>query len=477
MLKTFVLLLLSIQVIHADVGYSSYTRVGPYKAVVGRNLQTYDDGYIVYNIDGSTDDYKVIQKAVNAAILKGGGEVFIKGGIYILNHSITVGNKVHFRGDGMDVTTLKLADHAEAFVDEDSGRSGFIRVQAPYSVTISDLTLDGNKCNQYNDDAHQYGKHGIYMEGVTNLWVDNVKAINWQGYGFDFHIFTAGSKWGKRLTVSNCIVNNNNQDGLIATNTLNVFVVNTTANNNGGHGLSVKLGPTNATFINNTAMNNGYGTFYMKGGCGIMLQNNRDVSTSVAQIFKNQVSNNFRAGICTNDAQYVHIRDNSVNNCECYQMSQTYSSFIENNKCTGELQFDINSDSKLNSSGTFTSYDQLTGNNLNIFEQNNQFTLDICQFNNQTNDCPNVQPTPPIDSSTGSNQQTSTGSNPNPDPAGTAASVTEVTNNEASTMSVSTKLAISLPVCGFLLVVAIVVGVIAYKKRWCCKKVVDQPRV
>ncbi len=91
--------------------------------------------------DGSTDDTTAIQDALDAATAVG-GTVFVPSGTYIVT-TLTLKANTRLQGGGMGVSVLKLKNTTN--VD-------LIQVAADASnVTVSDLSLDGNRANQGSD--------------------------------------------------------------------------------------------------------------------------------------------------------------------------------------------------------------------------------------------------------------------------------------------------------------------------------------
>src|SRR5207249_31502 len=123
---------------------------------------------------------------------------------------------------------------------------------------VSNMTIDGNKQNQYTDPNSSYGRYGIFTEGGRNIWFDFVKIINFQGYGFDPHGWKTGNIWGNYLTITNCISENNDWDGFTLDETLYIYIKNCISSNNGRHGFNVVTGSQNVLLINNFAYNNGF---------------------------------------------------------------------------------------------------------------------------------------------------------------------------------------------------------------------------
>lgn len=128
--------------------------------------------------DGSTDDTAAITAAINAAHSAGGGTVLFPEGTYLTGNQ-TLYAKVHLRGIGIDATTIKLKNGANA--DIFSAQTGSINLSAAdgagsagslYNFGLYDLTLDGNKANQSSGTSYPLRFYG-YGYIVQNVRVKN----------------------------------------------------------------------------------------------------------------------------------------------------------------------------------------------------------------------------------------------------------------------------------------------------------------
>lgn len=379
------LIFVQITITH-QIGYSNLIKYGSNKFVVGRNIHNYLD-YTVYNIDNTADDYIVIKNAITNIVLRGGGEIFIKSGIYNLDRSLYLGNRVHLRGEGINKTILRLKNYSPAFIDDNSKKTGFIKIKLAHSAVISDLTLDGNKFNQKNDYYHHFGRHGVFFEGSTHIWINNIKSINWQGNGLSFRKYSENDEWGQYLTISNSIIENNNLDGIVISQIAKPYIVNSLIKNNGGHGIHIKIGSNNITINNNNIRDNGYG-YYAYGGCGVMIQNNRQEFTNLAQIFNNNMNNNFRASLCSNDAHHLNINYNSINSCNCYILTETFSSIINNNNNQCNKTYTATKGTFINITANYD-FKHLNKDNMQIYVSNNLENIIPCvKHNNLTYNYP-----------------------------------------------------------------------------------------
>jgi hypothetical protein len=138
--------------------------------------------------DGRTNDTNAIKACMNYWNSKGGGEVFLPAGTYIINN-IIIRNNITFNGAGKDKTILKPPPGSEwgctlesrgtikegkyatgqnVTYQSDGWKSG-------QNITVSNLTTD-------NTAAKKYG-HGMRIVGSKNIKVINVKLIGAVQYG------------------------------------------------------------------------------------------------------------------------------------------------------------------------------------------------------------------------------------------------------------------------------------------------------
>lgn len=130
-----------------------------------------------------------IQAAIDAANAAGGGVVYIPAGTYLVSGSTIqiIYPNVTIRGAGVDATIIKLKDSPSA----DQGpaiqladySNGAVRGTVKY-VGVYDLTVDGNKDNQFNSSVEgSLGNSGIVVEDAYEYTIAHVKVKNCNGYG------------------------------------------------------------------------------------------------------------------------------------------------------------------------------------------------------------------------------------------------------------------------------------------------------
>lgn len=90
--------------------------------------------------DGATDDGAAINSAITAAYAAGGGTVCFSAGTYLCEEAIVLQTNVHLVGAGIDGTVLKTKDSSNIHL--------ITHAAAVSNVSVSKMTLDGNRANQ-----------------------------------------------------------------------------------------------------------------------------------------------------------------------------------------------------------------------------------------------------------------------------------------------------------------------------------------
>jgi len=110
--------------------------------------------------DGTTDDTAAIQSAIDA-----GNEIFIPPGTYLVDGGLAPKTDLTIRGSGPGATVIKLKNSAgQAAIFKGTG--------ALESITIRDLTLNGNESNNSGNGD------GISIDQVDGLLIDNVEIVD-----------------------------------------------------------------------------------------------------------------------------------------------------------------------------------------------------------------------------------------------------------------------------------------------------------
>lgn len=99
--------------------------------------------------DGVTDTSTALQAVINRRKARGGGEIILGAGTYVVKN-IVIPSNVRIIGAGTGATILKLADGAntDLIVTEDfASLTGGTTQAGPSKFGLRDLTLDGNRAN------------------------------------------------------------------------------------------------------------------------------------------------------------------------------------------------------------------------------------------------------------------------------------------------------------------------------------------
>jgi parallel beta-helix repeat protein len=351
-------------------GIRKFITIAPYNSV--SNADYYCDGI---------NDHIVIQTAI--CELKGlslsdcGGKndfppTELKGVVKLLTGTFNINSNIYLysnsilEGEGMNNTILKLQDDASSFIqypwkeDDRGSQSGLIRALYESNIEVRHLTLDGNKDGQIRDipeihnDTFSYGRFGVYYEVVDNAIIDNVKVMNFQGYGLDPHGTPGIDQPSTRIKITDCIVENNDWDGITLDKLRDTLVSNNIVTHNGRHGINIVTGSRRLVVSNNIIKNNGF--LYPQPGCGIMAQNNDNFITKDLTITGNMIENSANDGICINSVQGSIISLNNILSARyCIKLSRTdgltkgsYENIISGNICTSEKGIILEQKSKYN---------------------------------------------------------------------------------------------------------------------------------
>lgn len=125
---------------------------------------------------GTVDSTTAIAGAMSA--VSSGGSVYFPAGTYLTGNQ-TITAKVHFRGAGIDATTIKLKNgsntdlfSAQTNLINLSAASGVGPVGTLFNFGFYDMTLDGNKANQTSGTSYPLRFYG-YGYIMQNLRIKN----------------------------------------------------------------------------------------------------------------------------------------------------------------------------------------------------------------------------------------------------------------------------------------------------------------
>jgi hypothetical protein len=139
---------------------------------------------------GETDNTEAIQAAINAAASAGGGVISIPPGSYVSGPVYITNSGIHIKGAGKRATTIKLKNSplADQFGVFSFGiQSNKTTQVAITDCSITDLTINGNKSNQFQGTSASNGVNaGVFVYTVSDMRVENVKVYDCDGYGMGF---------------------------------------------------------------------------------------------------------------------------------------------------------------------------------------------------------------------------------------------------------------------------------------------------
>lgn len=286
----------------------------------------------------ASEQTKAIQSALDAVAGKAGGYVDLSAGTFTVtgtgkasDGALRIGSETTLSGAGMGQTTIKLADGSAAVTGivrtNSGGTNADGSVKTTANVTISDLSIDGNKANTTGlTDGFYCGPKPNSAAYDSNITLDRVEIANVSRYGFDPHEQTKG------LTFTNCIAHDNGADGFTIDFSSDVSLVNNAAYNNGRHGFNVVTSSSDVRFLDNDAWGN--------AGSGIVVQtgdNEIREWTHMVSISGGEIFGNGRAGIEVRQAAGVSIHDTwiSGNAREGIILSGVDGADVTNNALSG----------------------------------------------------------------------------------------------------------------------------------------------
>ena len=234
------------------------------------------------------------------------------GAVELLSGVALVGGgmaKYNSAGQLTEGTALKLMDNFNAKIN------GIVRtaLETVEHVTIANLTIDGNRANNINEQAGFIC--GIKEDGSgrvqSDITLSGVEIMNCTAYGFNPHEISYD------VLIENCVAHDNGKDGFVADGVVGGIYRNNEAYANARHGFNIQNASENIILEGNVARDNGSGA---TGGAGIVVQrgdiqrtNEPEIArvTSV-QIIGGEYFGNSREGILVKLSDDVTITGASV---------------------------------------------------------------------------------------------------------------------------------------------------------------------
>lgn len=180
------------------IRYGEFTR-NIVVSVITNNLQVNVREYGAVG-DGVADDTRAFKDAIDDLAAKGGGNLFVPKGTYIL-HPIFLKPKVNLVGENRDTVTLKLADNVPDGQNRLITMDDFTKVQ--------NITCDGNYLNHPNGTEHM---HCIFAYDNDHLLIDNNRLINAVGDGISISGSTEASDY---VIISNNTIEENQRSQIV----------------------------------------------------------------------------------------------------------------------------------------------------------------------------------------------------------------------------------------------------------------------
>jgi len=262
-------------------------RLATYTPIATANVIVFKEGDYAVAVDGKTkeviargtDHASVIQQAINHVHNKGGGIVFIKSGIYILNNYIIIRSNVWLVGSG-ESTVLKRSATA-TFTLAMIYNENFGQANGVENVAIMSLVLDGNK------DENTTGIHGIQIYGGKRITIRDVIVRNTTLEGI---IIGGGDSdyLTEQAIIENCKVENLiDKDLFHVRNAKNVLVYGNVGIGPGDFGVEVEYS-TQVAVENNIFLDVGSETTSTFGG-GVLVKASNNVVVRGNIIYPNSL--------------------------------------------------------------------------------------------------------------------------------------------------------------------------------------------
>lgn len=295
-----------------------------------------------YYTQSRTDISTPLQNALDTLSNEGGGKVIIAPGLYYISRNIQIGSNTQIDGYGIKITTIQLLDFAPMFSD-----SGMLRCIQSSNVTISNMTINGNKYHQ-NDDQGKYlsdtskidewyGRYGIYIEGANNMLVDNVYVSDFQLHGIvaDGNSNTLSSN----ISIRNSFATYNDFDGIFIDKTVNVSIVNTTTRGNGRTGYNFVATAKSIVVDGSYSFKDGY-TYPNGPGCGIQLRSIKNTFQNIT-IANSLIVEPKDVAICLNKVNSVNIENNNLYAKSCVEFKDSSEVEVIKNLCMNPIAINV----------------------------------------------------------------------------------------------------------------------------------------
>ncbi len=139
--------------------------------------------------DGTTDDWRAIQEAIDDAGTAGGGIVYFPGGTYVVSRTLTLHADTYLVGAGVDASVVKLGREADTdllVTDEyaEALGTGLIDVGVEYCGLV-DITLEGNSRDNSSGAGFKHYGRGLVIRNATIAYCAGDGLSSERGIGGD----------------------------------------------------------------------------------------------------------------------------------------------------------------------------------------------------------------------------------------------------------------------------------------------------
>lgn len=249
--------------------------------------------------DGTTDDTKAFQKAIDLVAAQGGGTVFVPPGTYSINPDTSINLKSN--------VIFRMADSARLIADTTSHERYYI-IKA---VRVHDVQILGGQIigdRDYHIGTSGEHGYGIAIQGCDNALVKNTNISNCWGDG----LIVGGSsgKVSTNVTIKSVVSDNNRRQGMSIFNVNGLLIDSCQFSNTKGTkpGDGIDIEPDGGVAENITITNC---KLFKNEGNGIEM-NAKPKTTAVIRnvtVQKNEIYENKYSGYCQY-SQNITFTDN-----------------------------------------------------------------------------------------------------------------------------------------------------------------------
>jgi hypothetical protein len=250
------------------------SKIKSYIVSIGKNDPTAD-----FNTADYASDSACIQSVIENLHLKGGGNILIKKGTYIISSILIPRSNVNIEGEGVNITILEpSATATPSFIFLNNGTT--VGNQYVDNATLSNFTINANNL--------QCGAIAIFSFNnlcLRNLEMKNILAVTTSKWTTRLGALLNNNETASKstnLTVDNCqYINNQGRtyEQLLVTNTTGINIIDNYFTDNKSLSplydeISIFIYNDNVTVQNNKLINSSYHGIGCKESNNILLSNN-----------------------------------------------------------------------------------------------------------------------------------------------------------------------------------------------------------